>query len=202
MNIESLYPAVDLVRSRGYHYDASEATELRTYPMLLAAARLPARDPLDAFLRAAALAYSRLPQRLCVDPDRLSEAAAAFAAVLGGASSSSDQIDPIAACLSSLVGASRVLHLGNPAAYPIWDQRVERFRLNHEPSIYHMGQTNSYLSYLEDIREITAHPLFLTFHHEYCTAYQGRLQRLQIPPYPLTEPRVVESAASELAAEA
>ena len=46
---------------------------------------------------------------------------------------------------------------------------------------------------------IAGHPLFLTFHHDYCTAYQARLQCLTIPAYPLTEPRVIESAASELA---
>jgi hypothetical protein len=110
-----------------------------------------------------------------------------------------DLIEPIASCLGSLVGAARVLHVSNPAVFPMWSRRVERFRLQTSPSDFHMAQIGNYLGFIEEIQGIAAHPLFLTFHHEYCTAYQARLQRLKIPAYPLTEPRVIESAAAELA---
>lgn len=200
MTLEKLYQAVDLVRARGYRLDAREMTELRLYPTLLASARLPASTPLEAFQRAACLAFAGIPKTLYLEPDHLEAAARAYQAVLAREPADAALIEPIAACLNSLVGASRVLHLGHPAGFPIWDARIESLRLGREPSVYHMDQLRSYLSYLDDLREIVAHPLFLTFHHDYCTAYQARLQRLRIPPYPLTEPRVVESAASELAA--
>lgn len=92
-----------------------------------------------------------------------------------------------------------MLHLANPAVFPFWDHRIEGYRLGEEPSGYHMGQSRYYVAFIEEVRELTQHPLFLTFHNDYCTAYQARLQRLRIPPYSLTEPRVVESAIAELA---
>lgn len=200
MNLERLYDAVGRVRAGGCGGQAREATALRTYPVLLAAARLPARDPTEAFLRAACLAYAWMPEALCLDPARLASAVSACETARGEAAVLGErEIDAVAASLSSVVGAATVLHLVNPARFPLWDHRIERFRLGQRPTPYHMGQARHYLAFVEDCRALTAHPLFLTFHHDYCTAYQGRLQRLRIDPYPLTEPRVVESAISELA---
>ncbi len=200
MNLELLYHAVELVRGDRYRSNAPEATFLRIYPILLATARLPAAEPADAFLRVASLAYAWMPQTLRLDTTFLAGAVTAFETARGeGVKASERIVEPIAACLSSLVGASKVLHLANPAVFPFWDQRVEALRLAEEPSSYHMGQVRSYLGFIDEVCSLTRHPLFLTFHHDYCTAYQARLQRLRIPAYPLTEPRVVESAASELA---
>jgi hypothetical protein len=200
MNLERLYDAVELVRGGGCREQAREATALRTYPILLAAARMPAQDPSEAFLRAACLAYAWMPQALRLEHAHLASAVAACEAARAGAAELGErEIDAIAASLSSVVGASTVLHLVDPGRFPLWDHRIERFRLEEEPTPYHMGQARHYLAFIEEVRALTAHPLFLTFHHDYCTAYQGRLQRLRISPYPLTEPRVVESAISELA---
>lgn len=199
MNLERLYTAVDLVRSACHRDNPRETTILRTYPVLLAAARAPVKDAAEGFLRAACLAYSWMPQKLRLDQAQLPGAVAAFEAALAEHSVVDERIlDPIAASLSSVEGASRVLHLANPGVFPMWDEEIERFRLGEEPTPYHMGQVRHYLAFIEEIRALSAHPLFLTFHHDYCTAYQGRLQRLRIPPYPLTEPRVVESAIREL----
>ena len=35
----------------------------------------------------------------------------------------------VAACLHSLVGASKVLHFVNDSVFPIWDSRIETYRL-------------------------------------------------------------------------
>jgi hypothetical protein len=200
MNLQQLYPAVARVREGGYAPGAKESGFLRAYPTLLAAVRMEARDPMDSFLRAASLAYGWMPRCLRVDEATLPQAVAAFAEARGeGVTISEDLIAPIAACLSSVVGASKVLHLANPGVFPMWGKRVERFRLHQSPTPYHMGQPRNYLRFVEDVWTLTSDPLFLTFHHEYCTAYQERLQRLRIAPYPLTEPRVVQSATSELA---
>lgn len=202
MNLEQIYTAIDLVRNSRYRSNARETTMLRTYPVLVSAAQVPAANPVEAYLRTASLAYAWMPQALRLDGAHLTAAAAALESVRGETPAISEQvIDPIAACLGSLIGASKVLHLANPAVFPLWNQRVEGFRLQEPPSAYHMGQSRSYLGFIEEIRDLSTHPLFLTFHHDYCTAFQSRLQRLNIPPYPLTEPRVVESAVSELAAD-
>lgn len=199
MNIHQLYPAIARVREGHYGASSTEASFLRAYPSLLTAARMDAKDPSEAFLRTASLAYGWMSHRLRLDLDALPLAVDALDRARGeGVVISGELIEPIAACLSSLVGASKVLHLANPAVFPMWGRGIERFRLNREPTPYHMGQARNYLGFIEDIWGVTSDPLFLTFHHEYCTAYQERLQRLRIPPYPLTEPRVVQSATAEL----
>lgn len=200
MNIQQIYPAVARVREGGYRAGAKEVGFLRAYPALLEAARLDARDTMESFLRTASLAYGWMPRSLRIDDATLPQALKAFEVARGeGVAISVDLIEPIASCLSSLVGASKVLHLANPSVFPMWGKRIERFRLQREPTPYHMGQPRNYLAFIEDVWTLTSDPLFLTFHHEYCTAYQERLQRMHIAPYPLTEPRVVQSATSELA---
>ncbi len=200
MNIETLYSAVDLVRASGYRSNAREAAFMRTYPILLATARLPAASSVEALLRNASLVYAWMPQSMQLDMAQLPRAAEAFVAASQEVPGVSQQlIEPIADCLNSLVGAAKVLHLANPAIFPLWNRRVEQFRLGMAPSSYHMSQTRNYLIFINEVQEVAAHPLFLTFHNDYCTAYQARLQRLGIPAYPLTESRVIESAAAELA---
>ncbi|NEV61757.1 hypothetical protein [Thiorhodococcus minor] len=200
MNIDLLYSAVDLVRASGHQSNAREAAFLRTYPILLATARLPSDGAVETLLRTASLVYAWMPGHLHLDMSQLDKAATALAMASGEAPLiAAEVIEPIAGCLGSLIGAAKVLHLANPAVFPLWDARVERFRLRDQPSSYHMSQTRNYLTFIQEVQEVAAHPLFLTFHHEYCTAYQARLQRLHIPAYPLTETRVIESAAAELA---
>lgn len=200
MNLERLYMAVDLVRGTCQRDNPQTATELRTYPVLVASAQAPAKNPMEAFLRTACLAYAWMPQKVRLDQAALMPAVDAFETASAGHNVEARHIEAIAASLSSMIGASTLLHLANPGAFPIWDEQVEQFRIEEEPTPYHMGQVRHYLALIEDIRDLSTHPLFLTFHHDFCTAYQGRLQRLRIPPYPLTEPRVVESAIRELAA--
>jgi hypothetical protein len=200
MNLEHLYSAVDLVRGDCAHGNPREVTALRTYPVLVATARLPARDAEEAFLRTACLAFAWMPERIRLVAGRLTPAVAAFEGAQADVPiADARAIAALADGLSSLVGATIVLHLANPNAFPIWDEEIERARIGDDPSSYHMSQADHYLAFIDEIRELSSHPLFLTFHHDYCTAYQARLQRWQIRPYPLTEPRVVESAMRELA---
>jgi hypothetical protein len=200
MNIEHLYPAVDRVRQHRYGPSSREASFLRAYPSLVAAARIESQDPSEDFLRTAALAFGGMTRALRLDDSFLHAAVEAFGCVRGrGITIGEEIIEPIANCLSSLVAASKVLHLANPDVFPIWDKRVERFRLGENPTSFHMSQTRNYLGFIEDVWTLTADPHFLAFHQDFCIAYQERLRRLHIAPYPLTEPRVVQSATSELA---
>jgi hypothetical protein len=61
-----------------------------------------------------------------------------------------------------------------------------------------MAQTENYVSYVGDFQEIKCDEGFLGFHHDYCMNYQERLRQLAIPPYPLTDLRVIESAVCEI----
>jgi hypothetical protein len=202
MNIEHLYAAVDRVREHRYTARSKEASFLRAYPAMIAAAQLEAKDPREAFLRIAALAHAWMPHALRLDDAFLGAATDSLEQIRSGkVTISAAVIQPIADCVSSLIGASKVLHLANPAVFPLWDKRVERFRIREAPDAYHMSQARNYLGFIEDVWTVTSDPHFLTFHHDYCTAYQERLQRLRIAPYPLTEARVVQSATSELASD-
>ncbi|WP_235596657.1 hypothetical protein [Marichromatium gracile] len=200
MHIERLYQAVELVSASRLRANAPALTRLHSYPALLGAAQAPASGATEAFLRCAALAHAWSTQALRLDTAELGAAIAAFdAARAPEAVVGSGLIDPVAACLGSLENAATLLHLANPARFSLWDRELEAVHLGEPPSEYHMGQARSYLRFLATAQEVIAHPLFLTFHHAFCTAHQARLQRLGIPPYPLSELRVVESAAAELA---
>ena len=200
MDIEQLYSAVDLVRASGHRGNTREASFMRAYPVLLTTARLPVADPVADLLRATSLVHAWLPGSPRFEAPLIETAAEALrAAKQESTRPSIELVEPIADCLCSVIGAAWVLHLANPAAFPMWGRRVEHFRLQAPPSSYHMNQVRNYMGFIEETQGIAAHPLFLTFHHQYCTAYQARLQRLRIPAYPLTETRVIESAAAELA---
>jgi hypothetical protein len=61
-----------------------------------------------------------------------------------------------------------------------------------------MAQTANYAAYVQDVQVVKRQAGFLGFHHDYCMSYQERLRQLSIPPYPLTDVRVVESAIYEI----
>jgi hypothetical protein len=61
---------------------------------------------------------------------------------------------------NSLVGTSKLLHFINPEIYPIWDSRVYRYLTNSEPYHNRIGDTSSFLQYVEWVRIITQHPNF------------------------------------------
>jgi hypothetical protein len=201
INLRTLDQAVDLVRVNRLSGGSKEVTFLRAYPALLVAAKAPGRALTETFLMTAAFAYGWMPGSLRVDLARLETAARAFdTSRAQDAVFSKGTVDAVAGCLQSLVAASKVLHFANPYLYPIWDNQIEHFRQDAPPSQYHMAQTENYVAYVTDIQKLKQEEGFLGFHHDYCMNYQERLRRLAIPPYPLTDLRVVESAVHEIIA--
>ena len=199
INLSNLDQAVDLVRVNKLTDGSREATFLRTYPALLMAAKAPDRSVTETFLMTAAFAFGWMPGSLRADADRLDAAAQAFdEARAEKAEFSERSVAAIAGCLHSLIAASKVLHFANPYLYPIWDSNIEAFRRGSRPSQYYMAQTENYVSYVGDFQEIKRDEGFLGFHHDYCMNYQERLRQLAIPPYPLTDLRVIESAVCEI----
>jgi hypothetical protein len=108
-------------------------------------------------------------------------------------------VDHVAACLRSVVGASKLLHFANPEVFPIWDKNVERFRRGTNPSQLHMQQTKNYALYAQQVHETRQARTFYKFYDEFIQAYQERLKRLYIDSYRLTPVRAIEAAAFELA---
>ncbi len=80
----------------------------------------------------------------------------------------------IAACLRSVVGASKVLHFVNDAVFPIWDSNIEGFRLDGEPTYNHMRQVNNYFDYADNVHAIREDPAFPAFFTEIVVAFNGK----------------------------
>lgn len=199
LNLGMLDQAVDLVRVNRLDDGSEDASYMRTYPSALVAARSTDRGLTETFLLTAAFVYGWLPASLRVDPDRLAAAAQAFGRARNeDAVFSAETVATVAGCLHSLVAAARVLHFANPYRYPPWDPGIEGFRLGAAPSTYHMAQTENYVAYVENVEKVKREEGFLGFHHDYCVNYQQRLSQFAIPPYPLPDMRVIESAVYEI----
>jgi len=198
INLATLDKAVDLVRVNKLTDSSREAAILRAYPALLAAIQATDRTT-DAFLLAATFAHGSMPSSLRIEQRWLTAAVQAFGRSRSEQGVFSEQdVVAVASCLHSLVAASKVLHFANPALYPTWDSHVEGFRLGLTPTLFHMAQTSNYAAYVQDIQGVKREAGFLGFHFDYCVNYQERLRQLAIPPYPLTDMRVVESAVREI----
>ena len=199
LNLGILDQAVDLVRLNAFPVHSKEASLIRVYPRLLRTAQSKDAEVLDTFLLLATLAHGWLPHSLQIEEEKLPDAVDAFdRAREENRDFSLDIVESVANCLQSLVAASRVLHFANPYRYPTWGPAIEHFRLGRAPSPYHMMQTANYGDYVRDVQRLKGEEGFLGFHHAYCMNYQQRLRRLAIPPYPLTDMRVIESAVYEI----
>ena len=201
MDLNRLIPAVQRVRTSTPSEGSRTATYLRTYPALLAVASYSDMDDSTGFLQLATIAYGWMPRIVRLDPNHLNRAVAAFrearkATDLNGTEMG---IADVAACLHSVVGASKLLHFVNPKLFPIWDRNVEGFRLSTDPSQHHMHQVKNYTAYTSEVHEIRQNPMFSEFYRAFNQGFKERLRRLKIPPYCLTEVRSVESAVFELA---
>jgi len=117
-------------------------------------------------------------------------------------------IDDLRRCLHSGVGASKVLHFTNPDIFPIWDAKVEGFRLHCEnpghphmpnPSHPHMQNMANYLCYATAIHAIKAENGFTNFYQNFTASFAARLGRINVPNYEFSEVRAIEVAAFELA---
>lgn len=198
LRLETLDQAVELVRVNKLADSSREAAYLRAYPALLAAIGATRRDA-DAFLLAATFAHGWLPGRLHIEPQSLDAAVRAFGrARASEATFAEADVTVVATCLQSLVAASQVLHYANPAVYPTWDARIEGFRRGQKPTPYHMAQPLNYAAYVMDIQGVKRQEGFPGFHFDFCMNYQERLRHLSIPPFPLTDMKVIESAVGEI----
>jgi hypothetical protein len=203
MDLNDLIPAVQRTQASTPPEGSRAATYLRTYPVLLTLASSAAADHATRFLQLAAAVYGWMPRIVRVEPDHLDRAVAALrqATVATDMSEAAVQVAAVAACLHSVVGASKLLHFGNPELFPIWDRNVEGLRRSAAPSQHHMGQVRNYTAYASEVHAIRKASMFSEFYRAFKQAFEDRLGRLRIAPYSLTEVRCIESAMFELASD-
>jgi hypothetical protein len=203
MDIDSLIPAVQRVQIGTPEEGSLAATYLRTYPALLTLASSAAVDDSTRFLQLAAAVYGWMPRIVRVDPSHLDRAVAAlrYATAATDTNEAAVPVAGVAACLHSVVGASKFLHFANPELFPIWDRNVEGLRRSAPPSQHHMDQVRNYTAYASDVHAIRKASTFSEIYRDFKRAFEDRRGRLRITPYPLTAVRCIESAMFELASD-
>ncbi|VUZ28589.1 Uncharacterised protein [uncultured Comamonas sp.] len=92
-----------------------------------------------------------------------------------------------------------MLHFVNDQIFPIWDSRIESFRIQAKPTNPHMSDPVNYLAFIRDVNAIRLEPSFQSFYTEFQAVYFDRQQAMGIPLYRISEVRAIEAAAFELA---
>lgn len=181
-------PAVDELRALTY---------LWTYPSIRAIADGLSEIDMCVFHQLATATYGWMPRVVRIDPKYAESALEAVNQALEVQCGTIFEVDfiSIANALHSLVGASKVLHFVNPAVFPIWDSRIEGFRLGRKPSQNHMDNPAKLSSYICNVHDILHDERFPEFHHKFQSAFERRLLACRIPPYNVSEVRAIEYSA-------
>ncbi len=203
MDLNNLLPAIDCIREKPCTTDLRAAAYLATYPSIRMHARQFSAIDQSAFHQVAAMVYGWMPRILRLD---LRYVADATTALNVSASASLEthadvSVADISACVRSVVGTSKMLHFVNDTIFPIWDSRIETLRSGSKPTNEHMGCVENFASYVKEVHAIRIEPGFADFCDRFRAAYTDRLQAMGIATYEISEVRVVEAAAFELASQ-
>ena len=197
MHLADIHPALAKMSSHPAVSDARAITYVATYPSMRALGSAPGAISADRFNQLVVLAYGWMPRVARIDlrhmPSALIELNAAKLATVPPAAISS-----LVRCLRSVVGASKVLHFVNHEVFPIWDSRIETFRLQGVPPYSHMKDLWNYQRYVRDVHSLRADSGFAAFYKGFQAAMNARLAVLGIPAYAISEVRAIEAAAFEL----
>ncbi len=202
MTLNDLLPAIARITGHPAIHDLRSITYLSTYPSIRMLGACPGPINLDQFHQIAAMAYGWMPRIVRIDPLHTQSALKALNAAKTATALTlhAIPITDLAACLHSLVGASKVLHFVNDSVFPIWDSNIETFRLNGaSPPYNHMHTIGSYLAYAQDVHVISRDPGFHAFLQGFTSVFNSRLNALRIAPYQISPVRAIEAAAFELA---
>ena len=210
MNLVDILPAIAKITANPVIHDLRSITYLATYPSILALGTAGVPIALDRLHQVAAMAYGWMPRVVRIDPLHTANALVALNALSALRVAAANPMTPrpvgvadVAACLHSLVGASKVLHFVNDSVFPIWDSRIEtyrlRLRLDRTPPHNHMNNIANYWSYFDDVHAIRLDPAFTNFFAQFTVALNIRLAALRIAPYTISDVRAIEAAAFELA---
>lgn len=201
MQLADLLPAVPCIQATPVLRDLRAAAYLLTYPHICALVQPGTAVTRTTFLQLAAMTYGWMPRILRLDTSYLSTAVTALqqGATATPQTIRSIAVKDLAACLHSVVGASKMLHFVNPAVFPIWDSKIESLRLGRDPSATHMDNDTNYLSFVDEVHAIRLENGFRSFYADLLRVYGARQLAMGIASYPISEVRAVEAAAFELA---
>lgn len=201
MNLVDLQPAIPHIHGHLVPVDLRAITYLATYADIRSFATAPGAIGLDRFNQLATMVYGWMPRIVRIDQAHVTPALAAVAAAKRAtpATVHAVPITALANCLRSLVGASKVLHFVNDAVFPIWDSKIETFRLGGVLPYGQMTSIANYLAYVDEVHAIRADPAFAPFLAGVTAATNARLTAIGIPLYAVSEVRAIEAAAFELA---
>lgn len=199
MKISELRGAIARVRMDPRRLTLQAITYLRTYPIILRTIRDFQGQSTDLFCQVATTAYGWMPRVARIDPDHLGPAIKAIDRAMSTAAPYEDVeiIRDIAACLHSVVGASKVLHFLAPSAFPIWDSKVVQVWAHNSETI-DVNNPEDYVKYAKQVHAVTGRKGFDSFKSDFEEVYVARLKKLEIRRYSLTKVRIVEAAAFEL----
>ena len=189
--IARITPAMPVLELRAYTY-------LATYRAMVALASEPSALDLARFHQIAVMAYRWMPRILRLDRAHAEPALMSLrrARTVTIADLVASEIAPVARCLHSVVGASKVLHFVNPDVFPISDSGIARFR---GVPVSDLEDEEQYCVYVREVHRIIGEPGFDALREDFLAAYRARLEVSGIPPYQITPVRAVEAAAFELA---
>jgi hypothetical protein len=130
MKHADIEPAIGRIQAAGPVIEPRALTYLATSPALVAYGGASSKIDAPRFHQIAAMTYGWMPRVVRLDPLQveptlraLKRAKDAKRPVLG-----LGDLEAVARCLYSLVGASKILHFMNPKVFPIWDSYIARLR--------------------------------------------------------------------------
>jgi len=80
---------------------------------------------------------------------------------------------------NSLVGTTKLLHFINPKVFAIWDSRVYRYLTKNEPYSYRIGNSETYLSFLYFINDLTQLKQYDEIHKSICAKLGYQITKLR-----------------------
>jgi len=180
--------------------DLRSHTYLSTYPDIIHFAQQINPDSDQQFRQLALMVYGWMPRVLRIDAahSQLAEQEMVAARNSTIANYRNIEVQHIAICLRSLVGASKLLHFINPEVFPIWDSKIQAF-CGRQNSDNAMKKLANYYQYVDEVHAIINAPAFPQFFNNFTTAIANRLTQSNINHYQVSHIRAVESSAFELA---
>ncbi|WP_445354868.1 hypothetical protein ACJJI5_18345 [Microbulbifer sp. EKSA008] len=200
MNLHNIQPVLARMAENKPITDLRSHTYISTYPDILSYANSATPIGPTEFRRLSLMVYGWMPRVLRLDPASFTNAVAAANCASNATQHDyqSINIQAIASCMRSLVGASKLLHFINPNIYAIWDSKIQSFR-GLQNSDNSMNKIDNYLGYLDDVHQIASDSSFPAYFKKYNQLHLARLSASGIEKYEVGPLRSIEGAAFELA---
>ncbi len=177
-----------------------EHTYLSTYPEIIKFSQNSQLNDVQTFKMLALMTYAWMPRVLRIDDEYLVCAASQLSKAKDITKNNYKEIkiQPIADCLHSLVGASKILHFINPEVFPIWDSKIQII-VGENNNNYTMKKSENYYRYVDIVYSLIENKKFYSFYKKYNQANHKRLKSMNIEQYDVSPVRAIEASIFEMA---